>query len=128
MRTLGLTEELRHLPQGLETEVQPGGKPLSDNQARRVVLARALAGNPRLLLIDGLLDSLPLSALRPVMAYIRSLRGQTTTLIVTSRLDLADLCDRVHQFPQHPVSPADEAHPPARVGFDEPGLQPVAGS
>lgn len=92
---VGLLSEVLGLPNGLETEVRPGGKPLSDSQARRLLLARALAGRPRLLLIDGLLDSLPDDALPQVMAALSTVRRHCTIIIVTGRHDVADACDRL---------------------------------
>jgi ABC-type bacteriocin/lantibiotic exporter with double-glycine peptidase domain len=55
-----LDDPVAALPQGLDTEVSPSGAPLSESQARRLVLARALVVQPRLLLIDGTLDRLKL--------------------------------------------------------------------
>lgn len=48
------------LPEGLGTELRPGGAPLTRAQSRRLVLARAIAARPRLLLLDGALDGLDL--------------------------------------------------------------------
>lgn len=92
---VGLLTEVLELPQGLETELRPGGKPLSDSQSRRLLLARAFAGRPRLLLIDGVLDSLPDDSLPQVLAALSTIRRGCTIVIVTGRHDVADACDRV---------------------------------
>lgn len=55
-----LEDTVAALPHGLDTELSPTGAPLSASQARRLVLARALVEQPRLLLIDGMLDRLRL--------------------------------------------------------------------
>lgn len=52
-------EEALALPHGLDTMLQSGGYPLSGSQADRLMIARAVATRPRLLLIDGTLDRLP---------------------------------------------------------------------
>lgn len=47
---------LQRLPEGLETEILPGGRPLTESESARLVLARAMASKPNLLVVDGLLD------------------------------------------------------------------------
>lgn len=54
-----LWEEILPLSEGLDTKMQTGGYPLCEDQLPRLLLARAIAGRPRALLIDWLLDSLP---------------------------------------------------------------------
>ncbi len=95
LEELGLGDELRRLPQGLETVLQPGGIPLTDAQARCVVLARALLGLPRLLLIDSLLDGLPDAVLPDVLQALSRRTPATTIVIATGRSDIARLCHRV---------------------------------
>jgi putative ABC transport system ATP-binding protein len=104
LEELGLGDELRQLPRGLDTVLQPGGVPLTDAQARTVVLARALLGQPRLLLIDSLLDGLP-DAVLPVVLQALSRRTPATTIVIaTGRSDIARLCHRV--LPISPPMPA----------------------
>ena len=55
---VGLLDELRGLPDGLGTALAPGGSILSEGQRRRLAIARAIAGRPGLLIVDGLLDGL----------------------------------------------------------------------
>lgn len=95
LEELGLREDLRRLPAGLDTILQPGGRPLTDSQARRVVLARALLSQPRLLLIDALLDGLPDDVLPEVLEALARQTEQTTIVIATGRSDVARLCSRV---------------------------------
>jgi ABC-type bacteriocin/lantibiotic exporter with double-glycine peptidase domain len=92
---LGMHDDLRHLSAGLDTVLQPGGRPLTDAQARRVVLARALLARPRVLLIDDLLDGLPDEVLPEVLEALSRRTCECTIVIATGRREVARLCPRV---------------------------------
>ena len=94
LHAVGLFEELMALPDGLETFIQPSGTPLSGSQVSRLMLARALAARPRLLLIDGLLDSLPDECLSTAMQAIQALRPTCTVMIVTGHKAVCAMCPR----------------------------------
>ncbi|MFM7554663.1 MAG: ATP-binding cassette domain-containing protein, partial [Verrucomicrobiota bacterium] len=53
---VGLLGAIQQLPEGLETQLSPGGYPLSGSQRSRLILARAIIRKPRLLLVDEALD------------------------------------------------------------------------
>ena len=59
LEKVGLMEELASLPEGIDTPLTVDGAPLSFGQLARLLLARAIAGRPRLLLASdyfGVLD------------------------------------------------------------------------
>ena len=49
---VGLHDRVARLPQGVSTMLSSDGLPLSTNEILRLTIARAIAGKPRLLLID----------------------------------------------------------------------------
>jgi ABC-type bacteriocin/lantibiotic exporter with double-glycine peptidase domain len=55
---VGLLDTLRALPAGLATTLIPTGRPLTRGQRQRLMLARALAGRPRLLVVNDILDAM----------------------------------------------------------------------
>jgi ABC-type bacteriocin/lantibiotic exporter with double-glycine peptidase domain len=59
LEKVGLAPTVRKLPNGLETELTPTGAPLSDLQKSAALLARSLLLQPRLLIVDDLLDGAP---------------------------------------------------------------------
>lgn len=83
------------LPQGLATEVGEGGKLLSGGQARRVALARAFAKNAPLLLLDEPTAGLDVENERLIMESLQRLRQGKTVIMLTHRLDTAQLADRI---------------------------------
>lgn len=59
LQAVGLLDELRALPDGLDTHLSPGQPVLSEGQVLRLQLARAMAAAPRLLVVDDTLEVLP---------------------------------------------------------------------
>lgn len=59
------------------------------------MLARAIVDHPRLLLIDGTLDSLPDDTISELLAHLFGQQRRWTTLIATGRQVVIDHCDGV---------------------------------
>jgi ABC-type bacteriocin/lantibiotic exporter with double-glycine peptidase domain len=94
LASVGLVEEIATLDEGLHTRLSADGAPLSLGQARRMMLARALAGRPRLLVLDEALDGLDLDARRRVLAAVLDPSAPWTLLAITHDPDVASRCDR----------------------------------
>jgi putative ABC transport system ATP-binding protein len=56
--TVGLLGAVARLPQAAETQLSPTGAPFSSGQQRQLMVARALAARPRLIIVDDVLDGL----------------------------------------------------------------------
>lgn len=91
IRAAGLRDAVQALPAGLDTVLTPGGAPLSASRAVRLTLARALAGRPRLLLLDGALDGFDAADLIPVL-FDRA--APWTLVVATANPAVAARCDR----------------------------------
>jgi ABC-type bacteriocin/lantibiotic exporter with double-glycine peptidase domain len=95
---VGLSERILRFREGLNTPIWTGGRPLSQGQANRLMIARALAGGPRLIVLDETLDHMD-EAIRDLV--IPTLLGKDrpwTVLVVTHSDDIARRCDRVVRF------------------------------
>ncbi|MFV8754343.1 hypothetical protein ACNOYE_27675 [Nannocystaceae bacterium ST9] len=106
LELVDLRERLLGLPQGLDTPLMSDGDgaPLDETEIRRLVLVRALLGEPRLLLIDRGLDGLGLDANQRKRLYDWLFdRRRAWTLIVTTESmyggELLDRCDRHVEIP-----------------------------
>jgi putative ABC transport system ATP-binding protein len=82
----------------LETKLAHDGRPLSESQARRLMLARALVVQPRLLLIDGLLDSFSDDDAGRLLDEFKKSRQARTVLIATGRQAIIECCDRTWEL------------------------------
>ena len=93
LQAVGLWDETLSLPQGLETTLQSGGFPLSSSQAIRLMMARAIATRPRLLLMDGVLDRLPPKMRKRIWERLSDRRQPWTIILATSDLEIIEQCN-----------------------------------
>lgn len=94
LRTVGLLDDVLDLSGGLQTQLGTGGSPLSLGQAERLMLARAIAGGPRLLVLDEVLDDMDQEVRNQVLPAILGPAARWTLLVVTHSELVAQLCDR----------------------------------
>ncbi|WP_158545465.1 peptidase domain-containing ABC transporter [Bremerella cremea] len=88
-----LFDELQDLPDGLNTMVQTHGHKLSRSQATRLMLARAIVGRPRMLLLDGALDGLSDEMAGRLLERLQG-ENSWTLVVATVRKSIAQLCQR----------------------------------
>jgi ABC-type bacteriocin/lantibiotic exporter with double-glycine peptidase domain len=96
LAAVGLDERVRQLPRGLDTWLSATGVPLSGSDLRRLGVARAIAGRPRLLVVDGGVAGLGPRAREVVIATLLDNEAPWTLLVLANEDDpLVGRCDRV---------------------------------
>ena len=86
---------VRDLPDGYETIVGDGGRPLSAGQLQRIALARAFLRDAPLVILDEPTANLDPESAELVGAAVERLRQGRTILLIAHRPELARRADRV---------------------------------
>jgi ABC-type bacteriocin/lantibiotic exporter with double-glycine peptidase domain len=109
LATVDLLDDVSSLPQGLETELDHAGHPLSENQSRRVLLARAIAVRPSLLVVDEFLDSLPRERRLALLERLLDPARRWTLIVVSDDPEVAQRCTHVLHLPESRVERRGDA-------------------
>ena len=83
------------LPQGYDTPLGEGGARLSVGQKQLIAMARALAGTPRILLLDEATAHIDTETEGQVQQALEALRGQVTVLAIAHRLSTIREADQI---------------------------------
>lgn len=94
LEIVGLLDEVMALPDGLQTRLQTGGAPLSGGHAMRLLIARAIAGRPRLLVLDETIDNMDVHVRDQIISALFDRAAPWTLVVVTHNPDVSCRCDR----------------------------------
>lgn len=89
----GIAEDIRRMPQGMLTQVGEGAGSISAGQKQRILIARALIGDPKILMFDEATSSLDNVAQNLIAENLASL--ECTRLAIAHRLTTVQKCDRI---------------------------------
>jgi ATP-binding cassette subfamily B protein len=92
-----LDKDLAQLPHGLDTVVGERGVTLSGGQRQRVTIARALAKDPDILVLDDALSAVDAGTEREILERLdaRRRRRSATEVLVSHRLSAVETCDEI---------------------------------
>ncbi len=83
------------LTEGYQTLVGPSGSRLSGGQRQRISLARAILRNPEILLLDEATSQIDIESEQLIFEVLRDFSRDRTTLMITHRVSMISLADRV---------------------------------
>ena len=88
-------EFISALPDGYDTLIGERGLTLSGGQRQRIGIARALAANPRILILDDATSSVDASTEQEIKSALRSAMVGRTTFVIAHRLSTITLADEI---------------------------------
>jgi ATP-binding cassette subfamily C protein len=97
-RDAGFADDLQKMPMGMHTMVAEGGGNLSGGQRQRLLIARALASHPKILLFDEATSALDNTTQATVTQSLQ--RRKVTRLVVAHRLSTIQDADRIYVIEQ----------------------------
>ncbi|AFK03247.1 ABC transporter related protein [Emticicia oligotrophica DSM 17448] len=92
---LQLNEGIGKLKDGLQTQILSGGRRFSDSFKTKLILARCLLSQPRLLILSNCFDSFNKQELDAISSFILSRSKPTTVLIETKKESIMEQCDKI---------------------------------
>ena len=95
LATAGLDADLAEFPSGLDTPVGERGVTLSGGQKQRLTLARAVARDPRILILDDSLSSVDAATERRILERLDDVRKGRTAIVISHRVSSVVRADRI---------------------------------
>jgi ABC-type multidrug transport system fused ATPase/permease subunit len=88
-------EFIRALPDGYDTLIGERGLTLSGGQRQRIGIARAIAADPRILILDDATSSVDASTENQIKLALRAVMAGRTTFVIAHRLSTITLADEI---------------------------------
>ena len=90
-------EFVENLPDGINSSIYEGGKGLSEGQAQRISIARALLRDAPVMLMDEATSALDVDTEKRVLQNILQKSPEHTYILTTHRPTVLSMCDRVYR-------------------------------
>jgi putative ABC transport system ATP-binding protein len=105
LQAVGLYDEITELGEGLDEVLSNGGQTLSQGQALRLCVARAIANKPRLIVFDTALSDFDPTTRKAVMNALFDRQAPWTLIVTTHDREVLRHCDEIHVIDQGKLRP-----------------------
>ena len=109
-KSAGIHSFISGLPRGYNTRIGEGGVQLSNGQRQRIVLARTLLRDPRILVLDEALSAVDPANFQETMRTIRWLRKDRSTLVITHRVPATEYADKIVKMNEGKIEDVLQTH------------------
>ncbi len=92
MEVVGLTQFLKEQPNGLDTEINPEGKQMSYTLAKKIILARAIIKQPKIMILEDPLDQFNLEETKQIISYLTDTKRPWALIVVSSKKSWRTKC------------------------------------
>lgn len=89
----GIAEDIRRMPMGMHTMISEGSGGISGGQRQRLMIARAIAPKPKILMFDEATSALDNITQRQVCEALNAMK--CTRIVIAHRLSTIKQCDRI---------------------------------
>lgn len=117
LKTACAWEFVEKMKKGIDTSVHEKGRGLSEGQAQRIAIARAVLRDAPILLLDEATSALDVTTERRVLKNIMEKRPGRTCIVTTHRPSVISLCERVYLVGGRTVTVLSEEES-ARMAMD----------
>ena len=88
-------ENISNFPNGFDTRLGERGITLSGGQKQRISIARAIAKNPKILLLDDCLSAVDTKTENSILNALKEIMVDRTSIIISHRVSSAKLADKI---------------------------------
>ena len=95
LNVVGLTSFLKEQPNGLETIIKPEGKQMSYTIAKKIILARAIIKQPKVMILEDPLDHFNLDETVKIIDYLTHIKRPWSLIVVSSKKSWKTKCKQI---------------------------------
>jgi ABC-type bacteriocin/lantibiotic exporter with double-glycine peptidase domain len=95
MEKVGLSQFLKEQPKGLDTFINPEGKQISYTITKKIILARAIIKQPKIMILEDPLDQFDLEETKNIISYLTDSKRPWALIVVSSKKSWRTECAKI---------------------------------
>lgn len=102
--SVGLGEFIKSLPDGLDTMIFPEGRQLSSSNAQKILLARSIVNQPKILFYEDPLDKMDDEASMKIIDFLTDSKNKWTLIVTSKNPYWREKCTRIIEIQEGKIS------------------------